>query len=168
MGFTPLPYRKLISDITRSRWQGKVYLARYDCFSKEVIGWGWRIRTADNRCDKDGCEEPSLAENCIAHSEGRINWEQGQQLTLDEAVAYATRKGGGRKRPATGWASLTPAEREVARLAGEGLRNDAIARRLFIAPGTVKVHLTHIFAKLGITTRGELAAQAAAHDLAPR
>ena len=95
-------------------------------------------------------------------------WEQGQQLTLDEAVAYATRKGGGRKRPATGWASLTPAELEVVRLAGEGLRNDAIARRLFIAPGTVKVHLTHIFAKLGITTRGELAAQAAAHDLAPR
>jgi DNA-binding CsgD family transcriptional regulator len=69
---------------------------------------------------------------------------------------------------ATGWASLTPAELQVVRLAGEGLRNDAIARRLFITPGTVKVHLTHIFAKLGITTRAELAAQAAAHDLAPR
>ena len=94
-------------------------------------------------------------------------WDEGQQLTLDEAVAYAARKGGGRKRPATGWASLTPAEREVIRLVGEGLRNDAIAQRLFIAPGTVKVHLTHIFAKLGITTRAELAAQAAAHDLAP-
>ena len=46
----------------------------------------------------------------------------------------------------------------------EGLRNDAIARRLFITPGTVKVHLTHIFAKLSITTRAELAAQAAAQD----
>ena len=77
----------------------------------------------------------------------------------------AARKGGGRKRPAAGWASLTPAEREVVRLAGEGLRNEAIARRLFIAPGTVKVHLSHIFAKLGITTRAELAAQAAAQDL---
>jgi predicted ATPase/DNA-binding CsgD family transcriptional regulator len=95
-------------------------------------------------------------------------WDQGQALTLDDAVAYAARKGGGRKRPATGWASLTPAELEVVRLVGEGLRNDAIARRLFIAPGTVKVHLTHIFAKLGITTRAELAAQAAAHDLAAR
>ena len=95
-------------------------------------------------------------------------WEQGQALTLDDAVAYATRKGGGRKRPATGWASLTPAELEVVRLVSEGLRNDAIARRLFIAPGTVKVHLTHIFAKLGITTRAELAAQAAAQDLTAR
>ena len=95
-------------------------------------------------------------------------WEEGRGLTLDDAVAYAARKGGGRKRPAAGWASLTPAELEVVRLAGEGLRNDAIARRLFIAPGTVKVHLTHIFAKLGITTRAELAAQAAAHDLTAR
>ena len=95
-------------------------------------------------------------------------WEQGQQLTLDDAVVYAARKGGGRKRPATGWASLTPAELEVVRPVGEGLRNDAIARRLFIAPGTVKVHLSHIFAKLGITTRAELAAQAASQKLAIR
>ena len=95
-------------------------------------------------------------------------WEEGQGLTLDDAVAYAARKSGGRKRPATGWASLTPAEREVVRLVSEGLRNDAIARRLFIAPGTVKVHLSHIFAKLSITTRAELAAQAAAHDLTAR
>ena len=83
-------------------------------------------------------------------------------------MAYAARKGGGRKRPATGWASLTPAELEVVRLVSEGLRNDAIARRLFITPGTVKVHLSHIFAKLGITSRAELAAQSASRDLAPR
>ena len=94
--------------------------------------------------------------------------QEGQELTLDDAVAYAARKGGGRKRPAAGWASLTPAELEVVRLVGEGLRNDAIARRLFIAPGTVKVHLSHIFAKLGITTRAELAAQAAGQDLTTR
>jgi predicted ATPase/DNA-binding CsgD family transcriptional regulator len=95
-------------------------------------------------------------------------WDEGQALTLDDAVAYAARKGGGRKRPAAGWASLTPAELDVVRLVGEGLRNDAIARRLFIAPGTVKVHLSHIFAKLGITTRTQLAAQAASHDVTRR
>ena len=95
-------------------------------------------------------------------------WEEGQELTLDDAVAFAARKGGGRKRPATGWASLTPAELEVVRLVGEGLRNDAIARRLFIAPGTVKVRLSHIFVKLGTTTRAELAGQAASRDLTAR
>ena len=35
-------------------------------------------------------------------------WEEGQGLTLDDAVAYAARKGGGRKRPATGWAGRHP------------------------------------------------------------
>ena len=110
----------------------------------------------------------SQARHALGEDRFTQAWEEGQALTLDDAVAYATRKGGGRKRPATGWASLTPAEREVVRLVSEGLRNDAIARRLFIAPGTVKVHLTHIFAKLGITTRAELAAQAAAQDLTAR
>jgi DNA-binding CsgD family transcriptional regulator len=110
----------------------------------------------------------SQAQAILGDDRFRQAWEEGQGLTLDDAVAYAGRKGGGRKRPAMGWASLTPAELEVARLAGEGLRNDAIARRLFIAPGTVKVHLSHVFAKLGITTRAELAARAAAHDLTAR
>ena len=91
--------------------------------------------------------------------------EEGQALTLDDAVAHAARPGGGRKRPATGWASLTPSELEVVRLVTAGLRNEAIAQRLFIAPGTVKAHLTHIFTKLGITTRTELAAQAATREL---
>src|SRR5271165_5937911 len=35
-------------------------------------------------------------------------WEQGQALTLDDAVALAARKGGGRKRPATGWPASPP------------------------------------------------------------
>ena len=110
----------------------------------------------------------SQARNVLGEDGFTQAWDEGQGLTLDSAVAYAARKGGGRKRPATGWASLTPAELEVVRLVGEGLRNDAIARRLFIAPGTVKVHLSHIFAKLGITTRTELTAQAAAQDLTAR
>jgi DNA-binding NarL/FixJ family response regulator len=65
-------------------------------------------------------------------------------------------------------ASLTPGEREVVRLVSEGPRNDAIARRLFIAPGTVKVHVSHIFAKLSVSTRAELAAPAATQDLTVR
>jgi DNA-binding NarL/FixJ family response regulator len=47
---------------------------------------------------------------------------------------------------------------------GQGLRNEAIARQLLIGPGTVKVHLSHIFTKLGVTTRAELAARAASRN----
>jgi DNA-binding NarL/FixJ family response regulator len=54
------------------------------------------------------------------------------------------------------------------RMGRTGAPGCAVARRLFIAPGTVKVHMTHIFAKLGITTRAELGARAAAHDLTAR
>ena len=110
----------------------------------------------------------SQARNALGEDRFTRASEEGQGLTLDDAVAYATRKSGGRKRPATGWASLTPAELGVVRLVSEGLRNDAIARRLFIAPSTVKVHLAHIFAKLSITTRAELAAQATSRNLTAR
>jgi DNA-binding CsgD family transcriptional regulator len=51
---------------------------------------------------------------------------------------------------------LTPREAQVARLAREGLSNPEIAARLFITPNTVKYHLSKVFTKLGITTRGQL------------
>jgi DNA-binding CsgD family transcriptional regulator len=46
-------------------------------------------------------------------------------------------------------------------LVAEGLRNADIAARLFISPATVRSHLGHIFQKLKITTRAQLAVQAA-------
>jgi DNA-binding CsgD family transcriptional regulator len=92
-------------------------------------------------------------------------WNQGQALTLQDAVAYAQRGRGERKRPTTGWASLTPMERQVVELLSGGLRNTEIAERLFIAPSTVKTHLGHVFAKLGVSTRAELAVLAAARKL---
>ena len=77
-------------------------------------------------------------------------------MSLTEAVAYAAKGRGSRRRPATGWASLTRAERDVALLAADGLTNAEIGQRLFISPRTAKVHLAHIFAKLGITSRRQL------------
>jgi DNA-binding CsgD family transcriptional regulator len=88
-------------------------------------------------------------------------WAEGEALSTEEAVAYASRGRGERKRPSTGWASLTPMERQVVDLLAEGLRNAEIAERLFVAPSTVKTHLGHVFAKLGVATRAELAALAA-------
>jgi predicted ATPase/class 3 adenylate cyclase/DNA-binding CsgD family transcriptional regulator len=87
-------------------------------------------------------------------------WAEGQALHVDEAVAYVSRARGERKRPSSGWASLTPTELEVVKLVATGLTNPEVGERLFIGRGTVKTHLTHVFAKLGIATRSELAAEA--------
>jgi DNA-binding CsgD family transcriptional regulator len=72
----------------------------------------------------------------------------------------ATRRGE-RKRPASGWASLTPAELDVVRLISEGLANNDVATRLFVSPRTVQSHLTHVYNKLGLTSRVQLAQEAA-------
>jgi predicted ATPase/DNA-binding CsgD family transcriptional regulator len=90
---------------------------------------------------------------------------EGQRLDGPAAVAYARRARGGRRRPSFGWDSLTPTELEVVRLAAAGLTNPAIGERLFISRGTVKTHLLHVFAKLGVHTRAELAAAAIKHGL---
>jgi DNA-binding CsgD family transcriptional regulator len=86
--------------------------------------------------------------------------DEGASLTLEDALAWIRRARGQRKRPARGWESITPTERKVIELVAEGLTNPQIAERMFISPGTVKVHLSHIFAKLGTSTRAELAAKA--------
>ncbi len=52
---------------------------------------------------------------------------------------------------------LTPREREVYELLGEGRSNREIARALFISEPTVKVHVQHILRKLGLHTRLEVA-----------
>ena len=83
---------------------------------------------------------------------------EGQRLDAAAAVAYARRARGERRRPSFGWDSLTPMEVEVVRLAAAGLTNPAIGEQLFISRGTVKTHLLHVFAKLGVHTRAELAA----------
>ncbi len=58
---------------------------------------------------------------------------------------------------ATGWQALTPTEQKIAALVAEGLSNPQIASRQYISRHTVESHLKHIYPKLGINSRLELA-----------
>jgi DNA-binding CsgD family transcriptional regulator len=90
-------------------------------------------------------------------------WAEGNRLSAEDAIAYAQRGRGERKRPASGWESLTPTEHDVVRLVAEGLGNKDIAERLFISPRTVQTHLTHVYAKLGMMSRIQLVQEAGRH-----
>lgn len=63
---------------------------------------------------------------------------------------------------------MTDSELGVARLAAEGLTNRQIGDRLFISRRTVGTHLAHVFQKLEINRRAQLAAEVTRRDSPPR
>ncbi|ABG94822.1 protein kinase/ transcriptional regulator, LuxR family protein [Rhodococcus jostii RHA1] len=93
---------------------------------------------------------------------------KGEQLGFDAAIAYALHEQPSATSTPTADAStrLTKRERQVADLIAEGLTNQAIADRLVISPRTAQGHVEHILAKLGFTSRTQVAAWVVerAHD----
>lgn len=87
-------------------------------------------------------------------------WNEGAGLTLPETVDLARRMRGERVRSTVGWGSLTPTELAVVEQVTAGLTNPQIAERLLMGRATVKTHLLHVFAKLGVSNRAELVAAA--------
>lgn len=114
----------------------------------------FKIYDADHEANVDGLRD-ALGATGFDQS-----WAEGANMSTTEAIAYAQRGRGERKRPASGWASLTPTELDVVRLVGEGLGNKDIAARLFVSHRTVQTHLTHVYTKLGMTSRLQLAQEA--------
>jgi DNA-binding CsgD family transcriptional regulator len=93
---------------------------------------------------------PLLAEAVSAAEAIGARWLAG------EAHRELAASGGRRRRRREVADRLTPQERRVFELAAQGLSNDAIASRLRVTAGTVKTHLEHIYAKLGVHSRREL------------
>jgi DNA-binding CsgD family transcriptional regulator len=88
----------------------------------------------------------------------------GARRDVGRAVAGLRRLGvrrradEGARRPERGWEALTATEHRVVELAALGLTNPEIGSRLAISRRTVETHLSHVFGKLGVSSRVELAA----------
>lgn len=115
---------------------------------------GYALSVVD-RADLDGARR--ALEEVLGTAPVASLWSEGSSAERDELVEYLLRGHGPRNRPATGWDSLTPTEHRVVELIVDGLSNAEIAARLFVSTGTVKSHVTHVFGKLGVTNRRQLA-----------
>jgi DNA-binding CsgD family transcriptional regulator len=115
-----------------------------------------RVRWAYEQTTVDALKErlaDELGAQALAESVA-----QGEAMSTEEAIGWLRRARGTRKRPAGGWESLTPTELQVVQRAAEGLTNPEIGQQMFISRGTVKIHLSHIYAKLDVRNRAELTA----------
>jgi len=119
----------------------------------------------------DGCE--AVAQAGLGEGRYLVCWQEGYALSRDQAAATALEDEAivPVARPAPAAADhafeLSARELEVARLVADGLSNPAIASALFISVATVKTHVSHILAKLGLDSRTQLARWVAGHDLGP-
>lgn len=105
------------------------------------------------RCRLGVATEPSLR---MADASAQPSWEEGEHKPLWDTIGWVLSNFPATRQAAAGWAGLTRAEHQVARLAAEGLTNREIGSRLFVSPRTVQTHLSHAFAKLGVSSRREL------------
>jgi DNA-binding NarL/FixJ family response regulator len=116
--------------------------------ARTLADLGAALRRANRRADARGVltDAIDLARRCGASA-------------LVERASVELRASGGRSSDssANGADALTVSERRVAELAAQGHSNPKIAQALFVTRKTVETHLGHIYAKLGIASRAELA-----------
>ncbi|MCZ0978638.1 helix-turn-helix transcriptional regulator [Streptomyces diastatochromogenes] len=133
-----------------------------------------------------GVRPPPLALAAALEDAAKVTADRGEALALwEEAFTlYGTagaRRGAARARQelralgvrrrmprssdrqAEGWGAITPSEMRVVRLVADGLTNRQVANRLFLSRHTVDAHLRNVFAKLGVSSRVELARLTAVH-----
>jgi DNA-binding NarL/FixJ family response regulator len=92
---------------------------------------------------------------------GAFGFRDQAQKELRRLGRRVTRRSG-LARPDAGLRALTDRERELAGLVARGLTNRQIAASIYLSEKTVERHLSHIFAKLGVSSRAGLAAIVAA------
>jgi two-component system, NarL family, response regulator LiaR len=104
-----------------------------------------------------GAERFATIQASVRNAEPAV--EIGVELAL-------TRRETAKNAPAPAGLGLTQREHDVLRMMASGKSNQEIADALFVSLGTVKVHVTHILAKLGVKSRSAATDYAHRHDLA--
>jgi two-component system nitrate/nitrite response regulator NarL len=136
--FTFLTELKIASPNTRAvLWI--VDLAEIECFRALQLGARGILRRS--------LPIPTMLDCLHTVAKGNL-WLENS--ISDQVVGFLNRKSSNR---------LTPREREIVRAVCRGMKNKEIADHLQITPGTVKVHLMHVFEKTGVKDRFELAVQ---------
>jgi len=154
-----LSYRDRTGDeraVTLSDFTGRRLLRRLAIYDEFFHPFGVeyslsiRMRTSSARTVDVGCTR--VAKDFSHRDRSALD-------VLRPSLAHLLRL---REPPDSGFtgAGLTRREEEVLRLISAGLSNAGIAAALFVAPGTVKKHLDHIYEKLNVANRTQAAAWA--------
>jgi DNA-binding CsgD family transcriptional regulator/tetratricopeptide (TPR) repeat protein len=117
------------------------------------------------RAGRVGEARPLLEEATGLYERLGAFWDLARAAARLRGLGVRSGRRGPRKRPRSGWDSLTATELTVVRLVAEGLSNPEIAERMFISRGTVHTHVSHILSKLGLGSRVGLAAEASRRGL---
>ncbi len=126
---------------------------RSDGSAAAVVVWGISMTEAEAlRLIQAGARgvvrktaEPEMLLSCLRTVAAGSAW-------LEDSIFRQSQRVPRRSHP-----ELTPREQQVYELVGQGLKNGEIAHELGIRPGTVKIHLKHIFEKTGVRGRYGLA-----------
>ena len=100
-----------------------------------------------------------LEEALSAYTERGLAGDARRADAALRSLGVRTGTRGRRQRAKTGWEALTDSELRVAELVAQGLSNPIIAQRLYISRRTVDAHLSHIYSKLDMSSRVQLAAE---------
>jgi len=105
--------------------------------------------------------KPLFAEALTTYERLSARRDIGRVLAAMRAAGIRRGSRSAHRQDLKGWESLTAMESDVVRLTVEGLTNRQIGERLFISRRTVQTHLSHALTKLDVSSRVELAAEAA-------
>jgi len=116
--------------------------------AEALFEWGAALRRANFRKE---AREPLREALELAHRCGARPLEERARVELAATGARP------RKAVFTGVESLTPSELRVARMAADGMTNREIAQALTVTAKTIETHMRHVFQKLDVAKRTELA-----------